>query len=88
MDILRVSSRSNPNSVTGAIVGVIRAQGEVELQAIGAGAVNQAVKAIAIARGYAAPFDLDLICIPEFALAEIRDEEKTVMRFIVQTKSL
>ena len=64
MDILKVSSRSVPNSVAGAIAGVIREKGAVEIQAVGAGATNQAVKSIAIARGYLAPTGVDLVCIP------------------------
>ena len=58
VEVLKVSSRSVPNSVAGAISGVIREQGSVEVQAVGAGAANQAIKAIAIARGYLAPDDL------------------------------
>jgi len=67
MEILKVSSHSSPNSVAGAIAGVIREQKAVEVQAVGAGAANQAIKAIAIARGYLAPIGIDLICIPAFA---------------------
>ena len=70
MEILKVSSHSSPNSVAGAIAGVIREQKAVEVQAVGAGAANQAVKAIAIARGYLAPIGIDLICIPAFAKAK------------------
>ena len=61
MEILKVSSRSVPNSVAGAVSGVIRDSGAVEVQAVGAGAANQAIKAIAIARGYLAPLGIDLI---------------------------
>ena len=63
MEVLKVSSHSSPNSVAGAIAGVIREKKMVEVQAVGAGAANQAVKAIAIARGYLAPIGVDLICI-------------------------
>ena len=76
MEILKVSSHSSPNSVAGAIAGVIREQKAVEVQAVGAGASNQAVKAIAIARGYLAPIGIDLICIPAFANIQIDGEEK------------
>ena len=66
MEILKVSSSSNPNSVAGALAGVIRDNDCAEVQAIGAGALNQAIKAIAIARGYVAPGGYDLVCVPAF----------------------
>ena len=66
MEVLKVSAKSVPNSVAGAIAGVIRDSGSVEVQAVGAGATNQAVKAIAIARGYLAPAGMDLVCVPTF----------------------
>jgi len=83
---LRVAANSNPKSVAGAIAGVIRDKGEVELQAIGAGAVNQTTKAIAIARGFVAPTGVDLICIPGFAMIEIDGEEQTAIRFRVEPR--
>jgi stage V sporulation protein S len=77
MEILKVSSHSSPNSVAGAIAGVIREKKMVEVQAVGAGAANQAVKAIAIARGYLAPIGVDLVCIPAFAnILKDRAEKK------------
>ena len=66
MDVLKVSAKSSPNSVAGALAGVLREKGTAEIQAIGAGALNQAVKAVAIARGFVAPSGMDLICIPSF----------------------
>ena len=66
MEVLRVSANSSPSSVAGAIASVMRTSGEVEVQAVGAGAVNQAVKSIAIARGYLAPVGIDLVSIPAF----------------------
>lgn len=84
-DVLKVASQSNPNSVAGAIAGVIREEGYAELQVIGAGALNQAVKAIAISRGYVAPSGIDLICIPAFLDIEIDGEERTAIRFIIET---
>ena len=69
MEVLKVSAKSVPNSVAGAIAGVIRESGSVEVQAVGAGATNQAVKAIAIARGYLAPAGMDLVCVPTFLLS-------------------
>ena len=61
MEVLRVSTKSNPNSVAGALAGVLREKGTAELQAVGAGALNQAVKAVAIARGFVAPSGIDLV---------------------------
>ena len=75
MEVLRVSTKSNPNSVAGALAGVLREKGTAELQAVGAGALNQAVKAVAIARGFVAPSGIDLVCVPAFADIEIDGEE-------------
>ncbi|MEA3423910.1 MAG: stage V sporulation protein S [Bacillota bacterium] len=86
MEVLKVSSKSNPNSVAGAIAGVIREHGMAEIQAIGAGAINQSVKAIAIARGFLAPTGIDLIFIPAFTEVEINGEERTAIRLILQQK--
>ncbi len=86
MEVLKVSARSNPGAVAGAVAGVIRQQGCVEVQAIGAGAVNQAVKAVAIARGYVAPSGLDLYCIPAFTTLSLNGQEKTALRLIVQSR--
>ncbi len=85
MQILKVSSHSVPNMVAGAIAGVLRDEQEVEVQAVGAGATNQAVKAIAIARGYLAPSGIDLICVPSFVNVQIHEADRTAIRFIVQT---
>lgn len=86
MEILKVSSKSNPNSVAGALAGVMREHGKAEIQAIGAGAVNQSVKAIAIARGFVAPTGIDLICIPAFTDISIDGEERTAIKFIIQSR--
>lgn len=83
-EMLKVSSKSNPNSVSGAIAGIIAEKGKVELQAIGAGAINQVVKAIAIARGFVAASGVDLVCIPAFSIVNIEGEERTGMKFIVR----
>ena len=87
MEVLKVSSRSNPNSVAGALAGVVRQQGAVEVQVIGAGALNQAVKAIAIARGYVAPSGIDLVCIPTFADVVIDGEGRTAIRLSVEDRT-
>lgn len=86
MEVLKVSSHSTPNSVAGAIASVVRDKGSVEVQAVGAGAANQAVKAIAIARGYLAPVGIDLICIPAFAIVTIDGEERTAIKFICEKR--
>ena len=77
MEIIKVSSRSAPNSVAGAIAAVLRSSGEVEVQAVGAGAVNQAVKACAVARGYLATNGIDMVIVPAFASVVIDSEERT-----------
>jgi stage V sporulation protein S len=86
MEVLKVSSRSSPNSVAGALAGVLRERGTAELQAIGAGALNQAIKAVAIARGFVAPGGLDLVCIPAFTDIIIDGEERTAMKLIVEPR--
>ncbi len=86
MDILKVSSKSNPNSVAGALAGDLRASGSAEMQAVGAGALNQAVKAVAIARGFVAPHGIDLICIPAFTDIEIDGVQRTAMKLIVEPR--
>lgn len=83
MEVLRVAADSKPKSVAGALAAVIREKGSAELQAVGAGAVNQAIKAIAVARGYVAPNGIDLITIPAFAKISIENEERTAIKFIV-----
>lgn len=86
MDVLKVSAKSNPNSVAGALANVLRECGTVELQAIGAGAINQSVKAVAIARGFVAPSGVDLICIPAFTDIMIDNEERTAIKFIIEPR--
>lgn len=86
MEPLKVSSKSAPNAVAGAIAGVIRESDSAELQAVGAGAANQAIKAVAIARGYLAPAGIDLVCIPAFASVVIDGEERTAIRLIVEQR--
>jgi stage V sporulation protein S len=86
MEVLKVSSKSSPNSVAGALAGVLRERGGCEIQVIGAGALNQAVKAIAIARGFVAPSGLDLVCIPAFTDIMINGEERTAIKLIIEPK--
>ena len=82
-DILKVSSKSVPASVAGAIAGVIQEEGLVEVQAIGAGAANQAIKSVAIARSYLIPEGIDLVCVPEFTSVVIDEEERSAIKLIV-----
>ena len=86
MEILKVSASSNPKSVAGALAAVVREKSKAEIQAVGAGAVNQSIKAIAIARGYVAPNGINLVCIPAFSEIIIDGEERTAIRFIVQPR--
>lgn len=85
MEVLKVSSASNPNSVAGALAGVIRDNEAAEVQAIGAGALNQAIKAIAIARGYVAPGGYDLVCVPAFTEVSINGNDRTGIKLIVKS---
>ena len=86
MEILKVSSKSKPISVAGALANAFRDRTLVEIQAIGAGALNQAIKAIAIARGYVAPTGKDLFCIPAFQDILIDGEERTAIKLIVKAE--
>ncbi len=86
MKLLKVSSKSKPNSVAGAIAGIIREENKVQIQTIGAGALNQSIKAIAIARGYIAPTGQELVCIPFFKDIEVNGEIRTAMVLTVEIK--
>ncbi len=88
IEVLKVSSKSNPNSVAGALAGVVRASGSAEIQVVGAGALNQAIKAVAIARGYMAPGGQDLTCRPTFADIRIDGESRTAIRLEVESCAL
>ncbi len=88
MEVLKVSSKSKPNAVAGALAGVLRERGTAEMQAIGAGALNQAVKAVAIARGIVAPSGMDLICIPAFKEIQIDGVERTAIRLIIEPRTV
>ena len=87
MEILKVSAKSSPNMVAGAIAGVIRDAGEVEVQAIGAGAVNQAVKAIAVAGSFLAEDQIEICCKPSFAEVAVNDEQRTAIKLIVKAEN-
>ena len=80
MDIIKVSANSRTSAVAGAIAGVIREQKHAEVQAIGAGAVNQAVKALVLATGYLKDDGLEVVCVPEFVDVEIEDKVRTEIK--------
>jgi len=86
VEVLKVSAQSSPKSVAGALTAILRENGFAELQAVGAGAVNQAVKAIAITRGFIAPNGVDLVTIPAFVEINIDGEERTAIKFIVEPR--
>lgn len=86
MEILKVSAQSQPKAVAGALAALLREKAAAEVQAIGAGAVNQAIKAIAITRGFVAPNGIDLVVIPAFSEVQIDGEERTAIKFIVEPR--
>ena len=86
MDVIKVAATSRSTAVAGAIAGVMREQGRVDVQAIGAGAVNQAVKAVAIARSYLELDGIDIVCLPSFVEVMIDGQERTAVRLSVETR--
>ena len=86
-EVLKVSTRSRPSAVAGAIAGVIRDSGMAEVQSIGAGATNQAIKAVAIARSYLSEEGVDIVCTPSFIDVSIDDEERTAIRLLVERRA-
>ena len=85
---LKVSSKSSPASVAGAIAGMVKDGVPVEMQAVGAGAVNQAIKAIAISRGFLSPVGIEIACVPSFADIVIDGEYRTAIHFSIQARYL
>jgi stage V sporulation protein S len=85
-EVLKVSARSRPSAVAGAIAGVVREYGRAEVQAIGAGATNQAVKAAAIARDYLQETGIDAVCLPAFIDVTIENEDRTAMRLVIEPR--
>lgn len=83
-EVLKVSAKSNPNSVAGALASLIKETKVLEMQSVGAGALNQAIKAIAIARGFLAPSGIDLVCIPSFSEVDIDGESRTGIKLLVK----
>jgi len=86
MEALKVSTKSQPKAVAGAIAAIVRNNESVEINTIGAGAVNQAIKSIAIARGFVAPNGIELVTIPAFSQIEVDGESKTSIKFIVEKR--
>ncbi|MBA3534821.1 MAG: stage V sporulation protein S [Ardenticatenales bacterium] len=86
MEVLKVSAHSRSTAVAGAIAGVIRGGSPADVQAIGAGAVNQAIKAVAIARGYLAEDGIDIVCVPSFVEIDIDGQERTAIKFSVERR--
>ena len=86
MDLIKVSAHSRCTLVAGAIAGVMRESRHVEVQAIGPSAVNQAIKAIAIARNYLVAEDIQLVCVPEFVNIDIKGRERTAIKFVVDCR--
>lgn len=86
MNIIKVSATSRTSAVAGAIAGVVREHNHADVQAIGAGAVNQAVKAVAIARGYLQEDGLFIVCLPEFTSVTIDGKERTAIRLVVEPR--
>lgn len=85
MEIFKVSSVSTPNMVAGAIAGAIRQSGQAELQAIGAGAINQAMKSVAVARQFLES-ELDLVCTPSFVDVDVNGETRTAIRLFLDPR--
>ena len=86
MEVLKVSTKSNPNSVAGALAAIIKEKNIVEIQAVGAGAINQAVKAITISRVFVAQSGRDIVFVPAFTYIEIDGQERTAIKLIVQPR--
>jgi stage V sporulation protein S len=85
-EVLKVSARSRPSAVAGAIAGVVRESGHAEVQAIGAGATNQAIKAVAIARDYLRETGIDAVCLPAFIDVTIDNEDRTAIRLVIEPR--
>jgi stage V sporulation protein S len=85
-EVLKVSAHSRPSAVAGAIAAVIRNHGRADVQAIGAGATNQAIKAVAIARDYLQPNGIDIVVVPAFIDVVIAEEERTAIRLVVEAR--
>jgi len=86
VDVIKVSANSRTSAVAGAIAGVIREHGRAEVQAIGAGAVNQAIKALVLATGYLKSDGIYVACVPEFADVTIDDKVRTAIKLVIEPR--
>ena len=86
ISLLRVSAQSNPNAVAGAFAAVVREEGRAEVHVVGAGALNQAMKAVAIARGFLQEAGIDLVCVPEFTEVQIGGASRTAILLVVEPR--
>ncbi len=86
MDVIKVSAHSRSTAVAGAIAGVMRDHNHAEVQAIGASAVNQAIKAIAIARSYLESDGISIVCVPEFVEIDIDGQERTAVKLVIEPR--
>jgi stage V sporulation protein S len=86
MEVLKVSAQSQPKMVAGALAAILRGRATAEVQAVGAAAVNQAIKAIAITRGFVAPNGIDIVTVPAFSSIKIDGEERTAIKFLVEPR--
>jgi len=86
MEVIKVSAHSRSTAVAGAIAGIIREHGRAEVQAIGASAVNQAIKAVAIARSYLVQDEIDIVCVPEFVEVDIDGQDRTAVKLVVEPR--
>ena len=85
MNMIKVSTKSKPNSVAGSIANIIKEKKEIEVQVIGAGALNQLVKSIIICRGYLAPLGINIVCIPSFSEIQIDNSCKTGIKMLIKS---
>lgn len=86
MDVIKVSANSRTSAVAGAIAGVVREHGRAEVQAIGAGAVNQSIKALVLAIGYLKGDNIEVACVPEFADVAIDDKVRTAIKLVIEPR--
>ena len=84
MNMIKVSSKSKPNNVAGSLANIIKDNGEVEVQVVGAGAINQLIKSIIICRGYLAPIGINIVCIPSFSVVKIDNVDKTGIKILIK----
>jgi len=87
MEMIKVSANSRTSAVAGAIAGVVREHKRADVQAIGAGAVNQAVKALVLATGYLRNDGIEICCVPEFVDVEIDDKVRTAVKLVVELRT-